>query len=365
MAKQQESKSTAVMVLDRLPESRLPVAPAMLEKMQIWLPDGTEKRMTAEDWQVLTDQTFPSAKTAAAVHMALSYCRARRLDIFKRPVHIVPMWSNVLSRMVETIWPGINELRTTADRTGAYAGISKSEFGPTIKRKFQQKFTDERSGNDRVVEYDVEYPEWCELKVLRIVHGAPREFWARVYWVEAYATADRFGDTPNQMWRKRPFGQLEKCTEAAALRRAFPQEIGNDLSAEEMSGKIIDHDSEDQISRMVVEPGEAKGEQRARRNAPKPPDPKSEQTQAAKNEPDDAEREGGNWSLSEAEAEFLESLRDRLGEAKTETEARAIYQELDPVAFFTNDEDSLKVCQTILDYRLKVIARTSKEQKTT
>ena len=58
MAKQDDNKkSTAVMVLDRLPESRLPVAPAMLEKMQVWLPDGSEKRMTAEDWQVLTDQT--------------------------------------------------------------------------------------------------------------------------------------------------------------------------------------------------------------------------------------------------------------------------------------------------------------------
>ena len=35
----------------------------------------------------------------------------------------------------------------------------------------------------------------------------------------------------------RPVGQLEKCAEAGALRRAFPEEIGNALTAEEMEGQ--------------------------------------------------------------------------------------------------------------------------------
>ena len=35
----------------------------------------------------------------------------------------------------------------------------------------------------------------------------------------------------------RPVGQLEKCAEARALRRAFPEEIGNALTAEEMEGQ--------------------------------------------------------------------------------------------------------------------------------
>lgn len=365
MAKEQK-QSTAVMVLDRLPDSRLPVAPAMLERMLVYQPDGTERGISMEEWQVLTDQTFPSARTAAAVHMALNYCRARRLDIFKRPVHIVPMWSSVLNRMVETIWPGISELRTTAARTGEYAGISETEYGKTIKRKFEMKFEDERSGNSRTVPYEVEYPEWCALKVYRIVHGEARAYHAKVFWTEAYATADRFTDCPNQMWRKRPFGQIEKCTEAAALRRAFPTEIGNDLASEEVAGKIIDHDNEEQVSRIVVEDGEAGGEQKARpqrRVAPKPPDPKLKQ-QATQEPAGEQQRGDGerNWNLTDADAEFLESLRDRLGEANTEAEAKQTYKELDPEAFFTNDEDSQKVCQSILEFRLKVIARNSKEQ---
>lgn len=349
MAKQQQEKGTAVtVVLDKLPESRLPVAPEMLDRMGL----------TPEQWQILTDQTFPSAKTAAAVHMALSYCKVRGMDIFKRPVHIVPMWSAVLGRIVETIWPGIAELRTTASRTGLYAGISEAEYGPTIERTFEQKWTDERTGNESVKKYAVAYPEWCSLKVYKIVHGQPREFHARVYWLESYATANRFSDCPNEMWRKRPFGQLEKCTEGAALRRAFPEEIGNELTSEEMSGKVIDHDSEDQISRMVTEKAEAGGEQR-KRVAPKPPEPKQQQ---AKQQPDKADKDD-DWSLSEAEAEYLQSLRDRLGEAKTEADARAIFKELDPQGFFPEDQDSQDVCQSVLDYRLSVIARTNKKEK--
>jgi RecT family len=39
------------------------------------------------------------------------------------------------------------------------------------------------------------------------------------------------------MWSNRPVGHLEKCAEAGALRRAFPDEIGNALTAEEMEGQ--------------------------------------------------------------------------------------------------------------------------------
>jgi phage recombination protein Bet len=347
MAKQAE-RGTAVAVLDKLPDSRLPVAPEMLDRMGL----------TPEQWQILTDQTFPSARTAAAVHMALTYCKVRGMDIFKRPVHIVPMWSTVLGRMVETIWPGIAELRTTASRTGLYAGISEAEFGPTIERTFEIKYTDERTQNDTIRKYPVSYPEWCSLKVYKIVHGQAREFHARVYWMESYAVANRNTDCPNEMWRKRPFGQLEKCTEAAALRRAFPEEIGNELTSEEMSGKTIDHDSEDQISRMVTEKAEAGGEQR-KRVAPKPPEPKQQQ---ATKQPDEKTNKDADWSISEAEAEYLQTLRDRLGEAKTETDALAIFKELDPHGFFHDDQDSQDVCQSILDYRLGVIARTTKER---
>ena len=110
--------------------SRLPIAPAVAK----------EFNLQPTEWRVLVDQIFPAAKSVEAVMMALAYCRKRNLDIFKKPVHIVPMWSSAKKQMVETVWPGIAEIRTTAARTGEYAGIDEVEFGPAGKQRGRATF---------------------------------------------------------------------------------------------------------------------------------------------------------------------------------------------------------------------------------
>ena len=179
-------------------------------------------------WKALVEAIYPNAETADAIVMALSYCRARNLDPFKRPVHIVPMWSSVAGKMIETVWPGISELRTTAFRTGQYAGMPAPDFGPTIERTFKGKAGRGKSkGQERSL--TLQFPEWCRVTITRELTGKERSFVGpKVYWLEAYAKwADT--DVPNEMWSNRPVGQLEKCAEAGALRRAFPEEIGNAL----------------------------------------------------------------------------------------------------------------------------------------
>ena len=187
-------------------------------------------------WKALVEAIYPNAETADAIVMALSYCRARNLDPFKRPVHIVPMWSSVAGKMIETVWPGISELRTTAFRTGQYAGMPAPDFGPTIERTFKgQAGRGKSKGQERSL--TLQFPEWCRVTITRELTGKERSFVGpKVYWLEAYAKwADT--DVPNEMWSNRPVGQLEKCAEAGALRRAFPEEIGNALTAEEMEGQ--------------------------------------------------------------------------------------------------------------------------------
>ncbi len=187
-------------------------------------------------WKALVEAIYPNAETADAIVMALSYCRARNLDPFKRPVHIVPMWSSVAGKMIETVWPGISELRTTAFRTGQYAGMPAPDFGPTIERTFKGKAGRGKSkGQERSL--TLQFPEWCRVTITRELTGKERSFVGpKVYWCEAYAKwADT--DVPNEMWSNRPVGQLEKCAEAGALRRAFPEEIGNALTTEEMEGQ--------------------------------------------------------------------------------------------------------------------------------
>src|ERR1035437_8619220 len=158
-------------------------------------------------------------------------------DIKQRPVHIVPMWSSAAGNMVETVWPGISELRTTAFRTGNYAGCDEAEFGPITEYTFKGRVKEWVKGkdewNDKVVKVDV--PEWCRITMYRALMGQRCKFVGpKVKWLEAYATIGFKSDLPNDMWQTRSEGQLEKCAEAAALRRAFPEEIGNELTAEEM-----------------------------------------------------------------------------------------------------------------------------------
>lgn len=195
---------------------RLPYHPAVADRF------GVDQGA----WRVLTDAVFPAAERPESIIMALAYCQARKLDIFKKPVQIVPIYDKKRGGMVDTVWPGIAELRTTAMRTGSFAGFEDTEYGPIIDA--------ELSG------VKVSYPEWAQCTVYRIVGGQRVPFVGpKTFWIETYATAKRDTKAPNSMWAKRPRGQLEKCAEAAALRRAFPEEIGNEYAAEEIEGQAF------------------------------------------------------------------------------------------------------------------------------
>lgn len=187
----------------------------------------------------LKSSLYPGA-TDDSVEMVLAYCQAAKLDPMTKPVHIVPIWipekkvdGRVASPagMRDVVMPGIELYRTKAHRTGEYAGQDEAEFGPTI--------TETMGG------VSVRYPEWCKVTVYRLVNDQRVPYSARVYWLETYATAKRDTDAPNAMWKKRPFGQLEKCAEALALRKAFPEAVGAQPTAEEMEGKTLGVESYD------------------------------------------------------------------------------------------------------------------------
>src|SRR5262249_27738374 len=91
------------------------IVPRLARPPSVALSDG--------QWRALVEAVWPAAKSAESVALAISYCATRRLDPFKRPVHIVPVWNSSLGKMVETVWPGINELLTTAQRSKSFAGV--------------------------------------------------------------------------------------------------------------------------------------------------------------------------------------------------------------------------------------------------
>lgn len=187
-------------------------------------------------WRALMQSVYPGA-TTASVFMIVDYCKARKLDPLKKVAHIVPMqvknaqtgrydWRDV-------VMPSIAEARITASRTGRYCGQDEPVFGPEIDY------------------LGVLAPQWCKVTVYKMVDGIRCAFSHTERFTEICVKANNKDDKGNiidqrvnAMWSRRPYGQLAKCAEAGALRKAFPEELGGQYFQEEMEGRRLDDDLE-------------------------------------------------------------------------------------------------------------------------
>lgn len=177
---------------------------------------------------VLENSLYPGA-ASTSIALVINYCRAAGLDPMQKPAHIVPMWDGKAGRMRDVIMPGIGLYRTQAARSGALAGIDEPEFGEDVK--------------ETIGGVEITYPKSCRVTVRRrLPDGSIGTFTARELWRENYAVkgGKEKSIAPNAMWAKRPYGQIAKCAQAQALRMAFPEMTGSQLTADEMEGKQID-----------------------------------------------------------------------------------------------------------------------------
>lgn len=199
---------------------------AVVEFQESKLPPAVARRgINDAQWRTLMNNLFPGAK-GESVLMVWDYCVARKLDPMKKPCHIVPIrvkqGDDYVTR--DVVMPGIYEYRTTAIRTGFYMGHSKAEYGPEIEC------------------LGIKAPEWCSITVYRWSPAANCrvEFPVTVYFSECVATKKDYKTKEivvNERWTKAPRQMLTKCTEAAGLREAFPDELGGEPTADEMEGQ--------------------------------------------------------------------------------------------------------------------------------
>ncbi len=271
---------------------------------------------------------YPGAKEDS-IKLVIANCRAQVLDPMTKPFHITPMQVKRKKQNgngYDYVWrdvvmPGIELYRIKAARTNAYAGMDEALWGPkvTLPLGGEEKTRWDEPSRSKVSDgnwskLDIEVPEWCEIIVYRIVTGTRYPFRSgRVYWEETYATAGRETSLPNEMWKKRKRGQLEKCAEALALRRAFP-EIGAAPTVEEMEGKIIDDGNV--VDGVVVN------------RAVEQPQPKIQESAAPattdQSRPADAQPAGGGAAPDKTEKGDGEGLSD--GARKTIERAMQRYQ---------------------------------------
>jgi phage recombination protein Bet len=191
--------------------------------------------------KVLQSSLYPGA-APESIKMVLGYCRAAGLDPIQKPVHIVPMWDAKAGATRDVVMPGVNLYRTQAMRSGECAGVSEPEFGPDV--------------TETIGGLQITFPNWCRVTVKRrLPTGEIVEFTAREFWKENYAVkgGKERSIAPNAMWTKRPYGQIAKCAEAQALRKAFP-EFASAPTADEMEGKNFGGDVRQHQQAEVIVP---------------------------------------------------------------------------------------------------------------
>lgn len=214
-------------------------------------------------FRVLQETLYPGS-TDQEVAMILSYCKARRIDPILKPVHLVPMSVKTDKKTSDgkfvyerknVIMPGIGLYRIDASRSGQYAGMNEPEFGEEVTEKIGEAM--------------ITYPRWCKVTVKKLLpNGSIAEFTAKEYWKENYASKSKFDKAPNEMWSTRMYGQIAKCAEAQALRKAFPDVVGNEYTKEEMEGKNYHHDDVKPQSKSVSKTYEGEKVEKTVESAP-------------------------------------------------------------------------------------------------
>lgn len=149
-------------------------------------------------------------------------CQRTGLDPFARQIHMVSRNAkDENDRWVKkwTIQTGIDGFRLIADRADRRDGT---------RRSYEDTVWFDTDGNRYEVWTKATAPAAAKVVVVR----DGKRFPATVMYSE-YVQTKRNGE-PNSMWSRMPANQLAKCAEAAALRKAYPQDLSGVYSNDEM-----------------------------------------------------------------------------------------------------------------------------------
>jgi phage recombination protein Bet len=179
--------------------------------------DQTE--WTPAQQAVLQQSGISNDVTAAELSGFLHLCQRTQLDPFSRQIYLIGRKDKRAGRTVFTPQTGIDGYRVVAHRVVA---ASREAFG------YEDTQWCDASGRWRDVWLSDAPPAAARVTVLRNGQRFPAIAVFREY-VQAW------DGKPTGLWAKMPAGQLAKCAEALALRKAFPHDLAGVYTAEEMA----------------------------------------------------------------------------------------------------------------------------------
>ena len=164
-------------------------------------------RFSQEQRKLILDTCCGGASAQdAAVLVAIA--EARGMNPLAQECYFVERWDQSKGRMVWAVQAGIDSFRIKAEESGLYNGQDEPEF-----------------------EYDAKGAlVLARVKVYRKDWDRPSVGVARF---SEYVQKKKDG-SPTKFWLTMPHGQLAKCAEAIALRKAFPRSLSRIYEAAEM-----------------------------------------------------------------------------------------------------------------------------------
>lgn len=158
--------------------------------------------------------------TPAELSGFLHLCQRTQLDPFSRQIYLIGRWDNRVKRKVFTAQTAIDGYRVVAHRVVAK---SHETFG------YEDVQWCDAAGRWRDVWLSNEPPAAAKVTVLRRGERFSAVALFREY-VQTNSDGKHIG-----LWGKMPAGQIAKCAEALALRKAFPYDLAGVYTAEEMA----------------------------------------------------------------------------------------------------------------------------------
>lgn len=156
----------------------------------------------------------------------INVCKGAGLNPFLRQAYFIKRWSAMHGKEVGQVQIGIDGYRAIAEGGGGYAGSDDAVFEKDIEVPVSRDPKADQA-------LTVTVPNKATVTVYKIVQGVRVPFTATARWME-YEPRTKKGELSG-LWSKMPYGQLAKCAEALALRKAFPKLLGGFYTPEEMA----------------------------------------------------------------------------------------------------------------------------------
>lgn len=177
-------------------------------------PTSLQPRMHFSEDQIrLVKEQIADGLTDGELHLFLEICTRRNLDPFARQIYAirrrVKQGGDYVYRM--TIQTSIDGFRVIAQRSQQYNG--------------QQTIWYDDKGTKHEVWLSEHPPAAAKVRVWR--KGIEHPF-------EGIARFSEYRQIEGSMWQKMPAGQIAKCAEALALRKAFPEDLSGLYTDDEM-----------------------------------------------------------------------------------------------------------------------------------